>query len=71
MASRARRPGFTSCRSPGGCGSAFSINAPDPRRRQENGAHERMHKMLKAEAIRPPRATLAPQQRAFNHFRAE
>ncbi len=38
---------------------------------QENGAHERMHKTLKAEAIRPPRATLAPQQRAFNHFRAE
>ena len=38
---------------------------------QENGAHERMHKTLKAEAIRPPRATLAPQQRAFNRFRAE
>ncbi len=32
---------------------------------QENGAHERMHKTLKAEAIRPPRATLAPQQRAY------
>src|SRR6266481_4452238 len=32
---------------------------------QENGAHERMHKTLKAEVIRPPRATLAPQQRAF------
>src|SRR5947208_2435175 len=38
---------------------------------QENGAHERMHNTLKAEAIRPPRATLAPQQRAFNRFRAE
>ena len=38
---------------------------------QDNGAHERMHKTLKAEAIRPPRATLAPQQRAFNRFRAE
>ena len=38
---------------------------------QENGAHERMHKTLKAEAIRPPRAALAPQQRAFNRFRAE
>ena len=38
---------------------------------QENGAHERMHRTLKAEAIRPPRATLAPQQRAFNRFRAE
>ena len=30
-----------------------------------------MHKTLKAEAIRPPRATLVPQQRAFNRFRAE
>jgi putative transposase len=38
---------------------------------QDNGAHERMHKTLKAEATRPPRATLAPQQRAFNRFRAE
>ena len=36
---------------------------------QQNGAHERMHKTLKAEAIRPPRATLAAQQRAFNDFR--
>ena len=38
---------------------------------QENGAPERMHKTLKAEAIRPPRATLAPQQRALNRFRIE
>jgi transposase InsO family protein len=36
---------------------------------QQNGAHERMHKTLKGEAIRPPRATLATQQRAFNEFR--
>jgi putative transposase len=36
---------------------------------QDNGAHERLHKTLKAEAIRPPRATLAPQQGAFNRFR--
>src|SRR6184192_1491036 len=36
---------------------------------QQNGAHERMHKTLKGEAIRPPRSTLATQQRAFNHFR--
>lgn len=32
---------------------------------QENGAHERMHKTLKAEAIRPPKGNLAAQQRAF------
>jgi putative transposase len=38
---------------------------------QENGAHERMHKTLKAEATRPPRASLALQQRAFTAFRAE
>lgn len=37
---------------------------------QENGAHERMHKTLKQGAIRPARATLAAQQRAFNRFRA-
>jgi putative transposase len=42
-----------------------------PRSPQENGAHERLHKTLKAEAIRPPKANLAAQQRAFNAFRAE
>ena len=36
---------------------------------QQNGAHERMHKTLKGEAIRPPRSTLITQQRAFNNFR--
>src|SRR3970282_712731 len=34
-----------------------------------NGAHERMHRTLKAGACRPPRAHLAAQQRAFNRFR--
>lgn len=38
---------------------------------QENGAHERMHKTLKAEAIRPPKGNLAAQQRAFTAFRTE
>lgn len=38
---------------------------------QENGAHERMHKTLKAEAIRPPKGNLAAQQRAFTAFRKE
>ncbi len=36
---------------------------------QQNGAHERMHKTLKRDAIRPPRATLVSQQRAFTAFR--
>ncbi len=40
-----------------------------PAHPQQNGAHERMHKTLKGEAIRPPRSTLATQQRAFNAFR--
>ena len=40
-----------------------------PAHPQQNGAHERMHKTLKAETTRPPRASLAAQQRAFNAFR--
>ena len=42
-----------------------------PAHPQQNGAHERMHKTLKRRAIRPPRAHLAAQQRAFTAFRAE
>ena len=38
---------------------------------QENGAHERMHKTLKAGTCRPPQATLRAQQRAFDVFRTE
>jgi putative transposase len=38
---------------------------------QENGAHERMHRTLKAETTRPPAADLAQQQRAFTAFRRE
>jgi transposase InsO family protein len=38
---------------------------------QENGAHERMHRTLKAEATRPPKGNLAAQQRAFGAFREE
>ena len=40
-----------------------------PAHPQQNGAHERMHKTLKAGAIRPPRANLPAQQRAFDDFR--
>ena len=35
---------------------------------QQNGKHERMHKTLKAEATRPPKANLRQQQRAFDAF---
>jgi putative transposase len=38
---------------------------------QENGAHERMHRTLKAETTRPPAADLARQQCAFTAFRRE
>jgi putative transposase len=38
---------------------------------QQNGAHERMHKTLKAEATRPAAATPARQQRRFDAFRQE
>lgn len=38
---------------------------------QENGAHERMHKTLKIEALRPAKGNLAAQQRAFSAFRTE
>lgn len=36
---------------------------------EDNGAHERMHRTLKAEATRPARRTPELQQRAFNAFR--
>jgi len=38
---------------------------------QENGAHERMHRTLKAETTRPPAADLVRQQRRFATFRRE
>jgi putative transposase len=36
---------------------------------EDNGAHERMHRTLKAEATRPARQSPALQQRAFDRFR--
>lgn len=38
---------------------------------QENGAHERMHRTLKRQAIQPVRRTCAAQQRNFEAFRHE
>ena len=38
---------------------------------EQNGRHERMHRTLKAETSKPPRANLKDQQRAFNGFRKE
>ncbi len=36
---------------------------------QQNGAHERMHRTLKARATKPPGADLSVQQRLFKRFR--
>ena len=36
---------------------------------QDNGAHEQMHRILKAETVRPPAATAHAQQRRFNRWR--
>jgi transposase InsO family protein len=42
----------------------------EPASPQQNGAHERMHRTLKAETSRPPATNLAGQQRRFTRFRA-
>lgn len=38
---------------------------------EQNGRHERMHRTLKGDGLKPPRASLAAQQRAFERFRFE
>lgn len=40
----------------------------EPGKPQQNGAHERMHRTLKAETTRPPEHSLRPQQRRFDAF---
>lgn len=42
-----------------------------PGRPDQNGAHERMHRTLKRQAVRPVRRSCAAQQRAFDAFRRE
>src|SRR5947199_222850 len=42
-----------------------------PRQPEQNGAHERMHRTLKAETTRPPARTRRGQQRRFQRFRTE
>ena len=43
----------------------------EPASPHQNGRHENMHLVLKRQTARPPRASMRPQQRAFNDFRAE
>jgi len=42
-----------------------------PGRPDQNGRHERMHRTLKAETAKPPRASFQAQQRAFDRFQRE
>ena len=41
----------------------------DPGHPEQNGAHERMHRTLKAETTRPPQFDFTRQQKAFDGFR--
>ena len=41
----------------------------EPGKPQQNGRHERMHRTLKQETLRPPAASAQAQQRRFDHFR--
>ena len=43
----------------------------DPGQPQQNGAHERMHRTLKAETARPPKRDVATQQQRFDAWRVE
>jgi transposase InsO family protein len=43
----------------------------EPSHPEQNGAHERMHRTLKAETARPPAATRRGQQRRFHRFLEE
>jgi transposase InsO family protein len=43
----------------------------EPGKPQQNGRHERFHRTLKQETAKPPKATHAAQQRAFNSFRRD
>ncbi len=42
-----------------------------PGRPDQNGAHERMHRTLKRQAVRPVKQTCAAQQKVFDSFREE
>ncbi len=43
----------------------------EPGHPEQNGRHERMHRTLKEETLRPPASTLRIQQRRFDAFRKE
>ncbi len=43
----------------------------EPGHPEQNGSHERMHRTLKAETVRPPAADVQAQQKRFDAFRCE
>jgi transposase InsO family protein len=47
----------------------IAVELTRPGSPQDNGSHERMHRDLKAEAIQPPSANAAAQQRRFERWR--
>jgi transposase InsO family protein len=49
----------------------ITIERSRPACPQDNGAHERMHRTLKADTARPPATTLRTQQQRFDRFIAE
>ena len=49
----------------------ITLERIQPGHPEQNGRHERMHRTLKAETARPPRASFRAQQRAFETFRRE
>ena len=51
--------------------AGIALERIDPGQPQQNGRHERMHKTLKAETVKPPAASKEEQQRRFDRFRAD
>jgi len=49
----------------------ISVERIVPGHPEQNGAHERMHRTLKAETARPPESTFERQQQRFDRFRHE
>jgi transposase InsO family protein len=47
----------------------IQVERIEPGRPEQNGQHERMHRTLKQEAVKPASASAAAQQRRFNRFR--
>ncbi len=47
------------------------VERNEPAHPEQNGQHEQMHRVLKAETTRPPAADSSGQQDSFDHFRRE